>query len=242
MVIAEADVHGELGVHALDGRVENGRQFLAVLVNLAESRFIDLNEIGTGRRQRLKLFVDDSDKIPGEFLLIPVACGDNCPRGKGRRTGACHLRWFRGVLLQVCELLYDPQPSGRADLAHDLVDLARMIARTRQGLLRRLHPDSLDPPEIGPIEGAEAAHLAIGDHVHSGALLVENRDVHRRIQRFGHVPGSHLSRLRFLTHEIPPAHLRMAPHNRGGKNRQRSFHRRPLDIGAVFSAHCFAWT
>ena len=126
MVIAEADVHGELGVHALDGRVENGRQFLAVLVDLAESRFIDLNEIRTSRYQRLKLFVDDSDKVPGEFLLIPVACGDSCPRGKGRRTGACHLRGFRGVLPQVCELLYDPQPSGRADLAHDLVDLARM--------------------------------------------------------------------------------------------------------------------
>src|SRR2546427_2752542 len=84
VVIAEADVHGELGVHALDGRVENGRQFLAVLVDLAESRFIDLNEIRTSRYQRLKLFVDDSDKIPGEFLLIPVACGDSCPRGKGR--------------------------------------------------------------------------------------------------------------------------------------------------------------
>jgi hypothetical protein len=70
VVVAEADMHGELGVYAFAGGVENRRQFSSVLVNIAERRFIDLNKPGTRRCQRLELFVDDADEIPGKLLLV----------------------------------------------------------------------------------------------------------------------------------------------------------------------------
>src|SRR5262245_3507907 len=74
--VAEADVHGDLGVHAVYravhalGHLVHGAGVHAVM------GLVDLDEGGAGRHQRPALRVDDGDEVGEEGLLVAVASAE----------------------------------------------------------------------------------------------------------------------------------------------------------------------
>ena len=93
----------------------------------------------------------------------------------------------------VPELLDHPQPVGRGDRLEDFEAVLLVVAAGAQPAFR------LGRPEPGQVavelrrEEAGAAHLAVGDDVDPGLLLVTDRGVDRVVERLGEVGRTELA-------------------------------------------------
>src|SRR5690242_16264830 len=224
--IAEADVEGELGLHALGGHVVEARHLLAA--HVAAGRLVELDEVRPRCDEPLELRVDhlrEALRHVHHALVHPAGMDS---RAEGERPRAGGLGGAGGVGLQVLELLDDAEPAvrrldapGRLVARLLIVAPRSRLAPDRQGL------DPLDDRVVGVDVAVEPAHLPVGDDVEARALHVADRGVGRVVEHLLEVRGAHRPRLVGLDRGVPPAGLAVRADHAGGDQR-KSGHLRVL--------------
>src|SRR5262249_27468957 len=148
--IAEADVIADLGLHALDARVEH----LDVLTDLARHDsgrgLVDLYPGGTGRGERPKLRVDGRHQIPAEreaVAVVRVAGPRLHVNGQGHRPRAGRLHGLVGLGHEVVELVDGAEPLRYADLPDWAIPRDTVVG-VEAGLSERLERLGARPPSL----------------------------------------------------------------------------------------------
>ena len=187
--IAEADMHGRGAGDAIERAVEGLQPELARLVrSRLHIGLVDLHDVGAGREQVLDLLVDRRCVIERQFLLIVIEVVLSLLR-HGKRPGHGHLD--RAIRIGAQELHV-----ANLDrmLATHLADNARHRIGMTGAVESRTGIVDVDPFERGreAVGIAFTPHLAVGDDVETGALLVADRQprciVLRLVEPFGRHP------------------------------------------------------
>jgi hypothetical protein len=170
--VAEAHVHRDLGPHALHRAVDPERELGRVPGVHAAVGLVDLDEVGARVHQGPALRVDDRDQVREQ--RVPVAVGPARPQREHERVGSGDggLERPRGERPRELELLHDAEAGGRGDLLHHLEGGVGVPVRLAEPA--RLG-ERADAPQVivEADDEAHAPHLAGGEHVDPGTLLVE---------------------------------------------------------------------
>ena len=178
--IAEADVDRRGAGHAGERGIEGLKTELARLLGpRLHIGLVDLHDIGAGGEQVLDLGVDRGGIVQRHLALILVEVV-LCLLRHGEGTGYRHLDDAIGVGAQKFYVVdFDRMP------APHLADDARYRIGMTGAVERGAGIVDIDALERGgeAIRIALAPHLAIGDDIETGALLVEDGDPGRVVLR-----------------------------------------------------------
>ena len=182
--VTEADVHdrrhGQTQERAIDRLDRDPLRRLGVV---AHPGLVELDDVGAGRLQVVRLRVDRGSEVHHHLVVVVVELVLGL-LGHGERAGQRDLRLALGVA---------PQERHVADLdrvaAPDFADDARHLDRASRPVRDRRRRFVIDALERGgeAIGVTLAAHLAIGDDVDAGALHVADRQQRRVVLRLGEV-------------------------------------------------------
>ena len=171
--VAEAKVHRGHAIDAFNRPVDRGDAEPPRLVRIGlQERLVELDHVGARREQLLDFFVQRDGAVDGDGGLVLVVLVEQLLR-HGERAGNRDPDRPVGVGAQerhVPDLHRLPAPDLADDPRHDL-----NLARRARGNLRRVvavHAVERGGEAVGV---AFAPHLAIGDDVDAGALLVADR-------------------------------------------------------------------
>ena len=219
--IAEADVHGDLRAHAGHRLVDPARHVVHGAGVHAVVRLVDLDEVGPGRHQRLALGIDDGDEIGEQRGLVLVAAAQLERHHQRVRAGHRRLQRPARQRARQLELVHDSQPLGGRELFHDLERRVGVPQRLAEPPRRRQRADAGETV-VETDDEPHAAHLAGGQHVHAGALLVEQRGLGGVLHQLAHVEDAEAPGLHRLAREPHPARQAVAADDRGGEQRGHS--------------------
>ena len=125
-----------------------------------------------------------------------------------------------------------PRPWGAADLLHDLERRVGVPQRLAELAGRGQRADALDRI-VEADDEAHPPHLARGEDVDAGALLVEDRHLGRVLQQLAYVEGAQTPLRHGLARQPHPSRQSVASHHaRRQQLRQRQGH----DVGAPMSS------
>jgi hypothetical protein len=223
-VVALADVHLDLHGQALDcevDRLDRGPDL--VVSGDDEQRLIDLDVPASGLLEAPEVAADELGQIQHhrpEFAVMLVV-GD---LGQHVRPGHGHLDIMAGVasdhavLVDQAEVrvIADPAATDRGGVQH-----VRILDRDRPGPGLTLKRGNALPEEVEhgvrrrmAVAGAPV-HLAAGDDVDAGALLVEDRRLDAAVLGVGHVRPGEGAALDLLVERLVPARHAVRAHHRG---------------------------
>src|SRR5581483_620268 len=151
-------------------------------------RLVDLDEVGPSLDQPDALEVDQLRELPGELepVLVNAVIVELDVDRERQRSGHGCLERARRLRLGVAELLDDPEPVLGA------YALDGPVARRRVVPVDADLAEDADLLEAGhlPVEALHevpALHLAVGDHVDAGPLLVADGDLNRVVEQLASV-------------------------------------------------------
>ena len=184
--VAEAQVHADARLHAVAGGVEHLDQLGSGGVAGRVARLVDLQVGGAGRDQRAHLGVDDGDHVGQHRIAADPAVGQQQRQRQRHRARHAHLDRPLRKPAQVRHLVDDAQPVRGPHRALDPVARVLVVAGGAEpacGAQRHQAGEAA----VEALDEVAAPHLAVGDDVDPGALLIEQRYVDRVVERFGDV-------------------------------------------------------
>ena len=240
--VAEAQVERGGPAHAVDRAVDRRHgEAPRLLRSRLQERLVELHHVGAGGEQVFDLLVQRRGAIQRQRGLVAIVLVVELLR-HGERAGNGDLDRPVGIGAQERDVarLHRLPPADRADHArHDL----ETAGRARGNLRRVLAVHALE--RGGETVGvALAAHLAVGDDVDAGALLVadrEQRGVVLRLLEPGRLDAPQLARAGTWRNDLrqapavdQPVGLRVAADQRRGQQgvRETFRHWRPMRFSA----------
>ncbi len=192
-VVAEAEVRREPDAGRVArrgrGRVEETREVGRRVGVDRGRRLVDLDERGPCLDQGGDLGGQERHerRCRGQPCRVDQAGAGGQPPGERERPRQGHPERPRRAGRGIPELLDDTQPVGCRDGLEDLEAVLLVVAARAQAAsgLRGAHTRQV-AIELGR-EEAGPSHLAVGDDVDAGLLLVADRRVHRVVQRLPEV-------------------------------------------------------